>query len=61
MDYRPEAARKDPKLKPYWFLRHNLTVCQGLFLYQNRLVISVDRQNDILDRIHEEYQGIVKC
>ena len=57
----PETARKDPKLRAYWFVRQNLTVYQGLLLYQTRLVIAVDLQNDKLGRIHEEHQGIGKC
>ena len=59
MNYWPEIARKDPKLRPYWFVRQDLTVYQGLLLYQSILVIPVDLQNDILDRIHEGYQDIV--
>ena len=33
IDYWPKAARKDPKLMPYWFVRQNLTIYQGLLLY----------------------------
>ena len=61
MDYCPEAALRDLKLRPYWFIRQDLTVYQGLLLYQSRLVTPVDLQNDIMNRIHEGHLGIVKC
>ena len=61
MDYWPEAARRNQKLRPCWFVRQDLTVYQRLLLYPSRLVISVALQNDIMKRIHEGHQGIVKC
>ena len=53
IDYWPEAASRDLKLRPHWFVRQDLTVYEGLLLYQSRLVIPVDLQNDT--------KGIVKC
>ena len=61
MGYWAEAARGDSKLRSYWFVRQDLTIYKGLLLYQSRLVILVDLQNDILDHIHEGHQDIVKC
>ncbi|GAB1602716.1 uncharacterized protein K02A2.6-like, partial [Argonauta hians] len=60
-DHWPETATRDSDLRPYWFVRQYLTICQGLLLYQSRIVIPADLQNDILDRLHEGHQGIVKC
>ena len=61
MDYLPGAARRDLKLRLYWFVRQDLRIYQGLSLYQSRFVIPVELQNDIMERIHEGQQGIVKC
>ena len=57
----PEKARSDAALKPYWTVRSDLTVEEGLLLFQTRLVIPEALQKDILERIHEGHQGIVKC
>ena len=61
MVYWPEEAGRDLKLRPYWFVRQDLTVYQWFLLYQSRLVIPVDLQNVIMDCIYEGLQGIVKC
>ena len=34
---------------------------QGLLLFQSRLVIPTELQEDILQRLHQGHQGIVKC
>lgn len=60
-DYWPESAKHDQELKQYWFVRSEMTVQHGLLLYQSRLVIPAELQKDILQRLHEGHQGIVKC
>ena len=57
----PEKAKWDPALKPFWTVRDELTVQQGLLLFQNQLVIPTELQEDILQRLHQGHQGIVKC
>ena len=61
MDYWPEAARQELKLKPYWFVRQNLTVYQGSCCTRVYLSSLWIFKNDIMDRIYEGHQGIVKC
>ena len=57
----PEKAKRDPALKPFWTVRDELTVQQGLLLFQSRLVIPTELQEDILQRLHQGHQGIVEC
>lgn len=57
----PAAAKVDHVMKPYYASRDELTVEQGLLLYQCRLVIPTALRQDILKRLHEGHQGIVKC
>jgi transposase InsO family protein len=57
----PEHAQKMPELKPYWTVRHELTIEDDILLFQSRLVIPKSLQKDILYRLHQGHQGIVKC
>ena len=52
---------KNSQLRKYWAVSQELTVHHGLLLYNSRLVIPEPLQADILSRIHEGHQGIVKC
>ena len=58
---RPERSQLPGILKPYWAVRNELTIQQGLLMKGNRLVIPVSMRMDILERIHEGHQGIVTC
>lgn len=53
-------VRKDPEMELCWFVRQDLSVQQGFLLYQTRFLIPAVLQKDLLDRLHEGYQGI-KC
>ena len=57
----PEAATQNAELRPNRFVSEYLTVYRGLSLYQSRFIIPADRQKEILDRLHEGYQAMVKC
>ena len=57
----PERLQLPGILKPYWAVRHKLTIQQGLLMNGNKPVILVAMRMDILERIHEGHQGIVKC
>ena len=61
LDHWPERAKKDEELRAYWLVRQDLSVQMGLLLYQCRLVIPASLQEDILQRLHQGHQGIVKC
>ena len=58
-DYWPDRAQHD--LQKYYVERHSLTVVKGILLHGNRLVIPQALRKDMLDRVHQGHQGIVKC
>ena len=49
------------KFQPYRKVSDDLCYHRGLLMKGNRLVIPLSLQRDILERIHEGHQGIVKC
>ncbi|XP_041350801.1 uncharacterized protein K02A2.6-like [Gigantopelta aegis] len=54
-------SKLHPDVCPFFMVRDDLTVQEGLLLYRTRLVIPVEMRKDILTRIHDGHQGIVKC
>ena len=48
-------------VKAYWLSRGELTVAQNILLKGTRIVIPSSMRLEILDKIHEGHQGIVKC
>lgn len=51
-----------PLVKPYsWESQGNLTVGDGLLLYDSHIVISTALQGETLKKLHEGYQSIVRC
>lgn len=56
-----DKAKMDAELRPFYQVRYDLTVQEGLLLFDTRLVIPAELRKDILGRIHEGHQGIVKC
>ena len=48
-------------LRPYYDVRSELSVTDGILVYQDRIVIPASMRADILGRIHETHQGIDKC
>ena len=61
LDDWPEAAKRGVSLRQYWFARQDVTVQQGLLLFQCRLVILAELQEELLQRLHQGHQGVVKC
>ncbi|XP_049335604.1 uncharacterized protein LOC125802248 [Astyanax mexicanus] len=57
----PEKHAVHKDLKHFWQVRAELTVVDNLLLKSDRLLIPVQLQKDILERIHEGHQGISKC
>ncbi|XP_041372842.1 uncharacterized protein K02A2.6-like [Gigantopelta aegis] len=53
-------SKADPDIRPFFIVRDELMV-QGLLLFRTWLVIPAGLRKDILTRIHDGHQGIVKC
>ena len=56
-----DTTKIDPDIRPFFTTREDLTVQEGLLLYRTRLVSPVELRRDILSKIHDGHQGIVKC
>jgi hypothetical protein len=54
----PEKSKLDEKLRPYFT---ESTVHDNLLFKGTRIVIPHSLQNEILNRVHDGHQGIVKC
>jgi hypothetical protein len=57
-DWWPEKSKLDEKLRPYFA---EFTVHDSLLFKGTRIVIPHSLQNEILNRVHDGHQGIVKC
>ena len=57
----PFNKNLDLKFQPYKKMSDDLCYHHGLLMKGNRLVIPTFLQRNILERIHEGHQGIVKC
>ena len=57
----PDRYQLNDAIKPYWTEREELTIVQGILMKSNHIVIPSSLKLEVLDRIHEGHQGIVKC
>jgi len=57
----PEEHAVGSTVKPYWIIRDELSVCKQLLLRGDRIVVPSCLQQDILQRLHQGHQGVVKC
>ena len=57
----PDKFRLNDALKPYWSARGELTTAHGILLKSTRVVVPSAMKLQVLDKIHEGHQGIVKC
>lgn len=57
----PTHFNSEPALRLYWAERAFLTVHDGLLIKGDRLVIPATMRIDVLTRLHEGHQGVVKC
>ena len=48
-------------LKPYWFVRDELSVCNDLLLYGKHIVVPISLQKLTLQNIHSGHLGIQRC
>lgn len=56
-----DKNKVDPDVRPYYQVRDDLSVQEGLIMFGTRLVIPAVLRKDILCKIHDGHQGIVKC
>ena len=57
----PEKEKLKGIARHYWPYRAQLTLVNELLLYESRIVIPSALRQDVLDKLHEGHQGIVKC
>lgn len=57
----PDKFHLHDAVKPYWPFRGDLTVVHGILLKLSRIVVPSAMRLQVLDKIHEGHQGIVKC
>lgn len=57
----PDRNQLQGPVKHYWHKRTALSVHDGLLLRGTRLVMPANMRNDVLEKIHEGHQGVVKC
>ena len=48
-------------MKELFNVRRQLSVCDGLLMYADRIVVPASLRSGMLDRIHQGHQGITKC
>ena len=56
----PSNWVKTPATKPYFHMRSDLSVANGILLFQNRIVIPASLREKVLQLAHESHQGVVK-
>lgn len=58
----PDSVKEvDPTVKPYWLLRDDISVENGLVLLGSRVIVPESSRGNILQQIHGGYFGIEKC
>ena len=58
----PKSKKEVPNaIRQYWDHREELTSVDVLLFKAQRLIVPQRLRNEMLDRIHESHQGIVKC
>ena len=57
----PEKPSINSLLKPYWLVCDEISVYEQLLLRGARIIIPSCLQKEILQRLHQGHQGIVKC
>jgi transposase InsO family protein len=57
----PDKSKINHQVRQYYPIRDDLTVEEGLLLYGTRLVIPEEMRKEILEKLHDGHQGIVKC
>ena len=61
LDGWPDKYKMSDSLKPYWNFRGELSVVGNLILKSSRILIPSSLRLEVMDKIHEGHQDIVKC
>ena len=48
-------------IRPYWSVRHDIAIDDGVLLVGSRILIPTTLRQDILRQIHNGHQGMEKC
>ena len=56
----PSKLKMEELVKPYYAVRYELSVQNGLLMRGSRLVIPADLQAEVLHRLHSSHQGIAR-
>ena len=57
----PDRYQLNDAIKVYWTEMEKLTIVHGMLMKSNHIAVPSSLKLEILDRIHEGHQGIVKC
>ena len=57
----PGWSRIEDNLVPYWRVRSELSVVDGLLMFGSRIVVPKCLQTDTLMKIHRGHLGVVRC
>ncbi len=57
----PEKENLKGMVRHYWPYQAQITLVNNLLLYESRIVIPSALCQNVLERLHEGHQGIVKC
>ena len=57
----PDKEYLKGMVRHYWPYRAQITLVNNLLLYESRIVIPSALRQDVLEKLHEGHQGIVKC
>ena len=57
----PAKVSIDSSLRPYWDVKHKLSIVDDLLLYNQRIVVPSSLQEETVDKIHSGHLGVQKC
>ncbi len=57
----PSKEQIGQHLSPYWKVRGSFSVCEGMLLFNSRIVVPRSLQRETLEKIHQGHQGIERC
>ncbi|CAI6376903.1 unnamed protein product [Macrosiphum euphorbiae] len=57
----PCYSKIPDNLKAYWNVRNSLIISNGLLLKDNKIVVPLSLQKEVLNKIHYNHLGIQKC